>query len=90
MSNKFKQLIKTFGKYLIVAPVVPLFIFFCLFFSGNVYAASETASVLTDLQKDSNFNISDYPSDYTDYSIKLRKLLLKNLSYIFISLLIIK
>lgn len=71
MSNKFKQLIKTFGKYLIVAPLVVFFIFFCLFFSGNVYAVSETASVLTDLQKDSNFNISDYPSDYTDYSIKL-------------------
>lgn len=71
MSNKFKQLIKTLGKYLIVAPLVVFFIFFCLFFSGNVYAASETVSVLTDLQKDSNFNISDYPSDYTDYSIKL-------------------
>lgn len=68
---RFKQLIKMFGKYLIVAPVVALFIFFCLFFNGNVYAASETASVLTDLQKDPNFNISDYPSDYTDYSIKV-------------------
>lgn len=45
---RIKQLIKTFGKYLIVAPVVALFIFFCLFFSGNVYAASDDDSVTND------------------------------------------
>ncbi len=45
---RFKQLIKMFGKYLIVAPVVALFIFFCLFFNGNVYAASEDDSVTND------------------------------------------
>lgn len=68
---RIKQLIKTFGKYIVVAPVVALFIFFCLFFSGIHVNAQEVASVLTDLQKDPNFNISDYPSDYTDYSIKV-------------------
>lgn len=48
MSNKFRKLIKTFGKYIVVAPIVALFIFFCLFFNGNVYAASEDDSVTND------------------------------------------
>lgn len=60
---RIKQLIKTFGKYLIVAPVVVLFIFFCLFFKGlYVNAADKYSKVLDDLQTDSSFHIDDYPS----------------------------
>lgn len=32
---------------------------------------SENSNVLTDLRKDSNFNVSDYPDILTDYSIKI-------------------
>lgn len=60
---RFKQLIKTFGKYLIVAPVVALFIFFFLFFNGlYVNASDKYSKVLDDLQTDSSFHIDDYPS----------------------------
>lgn len=60
---RFKQLIKTFGKYLIIVPVVALFIFFCLFFKGlYVNAVDKYSKVLDDLQTDSSFHIDDYPS----------------------------
>lgn len=66
---------KTINKSFICLILVIISLFTCFFSTGTkVYAEEATkeySNVLTDLQKDENFNLDDYPTLEDDYSLQL-------------------